>query len=107
MDLYGTELVTLSACETGVGEVKTGEGVFGLRRAFALAGVKNLLMSLWPVVDEITEQQMCTFYQLYAQGIPPAEALRTAQMETIRLLRKEYGKAAPSLWAAFILQETS
>jgi CHAT domain-containing protein len=104
MDLYGTELVVLSACDTGVGEIKNGEGVFGLRRAFALAGAKNLLMSLWPVSDEITAKQMKAFYQ-NLQTLPPAEALRQAQLETIKELKAQYnGIAPPGLWAPFILQ---
>jgi len=104
MDLYGTELVVLSACDTGVGETKTGEGVFGLRRAFALAGVKNLLMSLWEVSDEVTARQMKMFYQ-NLQKLPKAEALRQAQLETIKELKAQYdGMAPPSLWAPFILQ---
>ena len=104
MDLYGTELVVLSACETAVGEVKTGEGVFGLRRAFALAGAKNLMMSLWPVSDDITADQMKAFYQ-NLQKMPPAEALRQAQLQTIKELKAEFdGIAPPALWAPFILQ---
>ena len=103
MDLYGTELVVLSACDTGVGEVMAGEGVFGLRRAFALAGAQNLMMSLWPVSDEITANQMKAFYR-NLQKLPPAEALRQAQLETIKELKDAYGVAAPSLWAPFILQ---
>ncbi|MFC1580144.1 tetratricopeptide repeat protein [Thermodesulfobacteriota bacterium] len=104
MDLHGTELVTLSACETGVGEVKAGEGVFGLRRAFALSGARNLMMSLWPVSDSITAEQMKSFYRFYGKGTPPAEALRKAQLETIATLRKRFGAAPASLWAPFILQ---
>jgi CHAT domain-containing protein len=104
MDLYGTELVVLSACDTGVGEIKTGEGVFGLRRAFALAGAKNLLMSLWEVSDEVTARQMKVFYQ-NMQKLPKAEALRQAQLETIKELKAQYdGMAPPGLWAPFILQ---
>ncbi len=104
MDLYGTELVVLSACDTGVGEIKTGEGVFGLRRAFALAGAKNLLMSLWEVSDEVTARQMKMFYQ-NLQKLPKAEALRQAQLETIKELKAQYdGMAPPGLWAPFILQ---
>jgi CHAT domain-containing protein/Tfp pilus assembly protein PilF len=104
MDLYGTELVVLSACDTGVGEIKTGEGVFGLRRAFALAGAKNLLMSLWEVSDDVTARQMKMFYQ-NLQKLPKAEALRQAQLETIKELKAEYnGLAPPGLWAPFILQ---
>jgi CHAT domain-containing protein/Tfp pilus assembly protein PilF len=104
MSLHGTDLVTLSACETGVGEVITGEGVFGLRRAFALSGARNLLMSLWPVSDVITAEQMMTFYRLYGQGKSPADALRQAQLETISKLKEKSGYALPSLWAPFIIQ---
>ncbi len=103
MDLYGTDLVVLSACETAVGAVHTGEGVFGLRRAFALAGAKNLLMSLWPVDDEVTADQMKAFYR-NLQTLPPADALRRAQLETIQQLKAQYGVANPGLWAPFILQ---
>lgn len=104
MDLYGTEMVVLSACDTGVGEIKAGEGVFGLRRAFALAGAKHLLMSLWPVSDEITALQMKTFYK-NLQTMAPTEALRQAQLDTIKQLKARYdGQAPPGLWAPFILQ---
>jgi len=104
MDLHGTDLVTLSACETGVGEVKSSEGVYGLRRAFALAGTKNLVMSLWAVNDSITASQMNIFYQQYAQGDKPTEALRKAQLSTIKMLREVMGDAPPALWAPFIVQ---
>jgi CHAT domain-containing protein len=104
MNLSGTDLVVLSACDTGVGEVRTGEGVFGLRRAFALAGAKNVLMSLWPVSDEITANQMRAFYN-NLRKLPPAEALRQAQLETLRQLKAVYGSTVPpGLWAPFILQ---
>ncbi|NNJ92236.1 MAG: tetratricopeptide repeat protein [Gammaproteobacteria bacterium] len=105
MDLHGTDLVTLSACETGRGEVKTGEGVFGLRRAFALAGANNLMMSLWPVADEETALQMEVFYKNYSAGKSPVEALRITQIESIKRLRaKNSGYANPTLWAPFIIQ---
>ena len=104
MDLHGTDLVILSACESGVGEVQSGEGVFGLRRAFALAGARHLMMSLWPVGDEITALQMNRFYKSYGQGEPPALALVMAQRESIKSLRGQTGFADPSLWAPFILQ---
>ena len=103
MDLAGTELVVLSACETAVGEVRAGEGVFGLRRAFAIAGAKNLMMSLWPVGDEVTANQMKAFYG-NLKTLPPAEALRQAQVDTIRDLRAKDGTASPGFWAPFILQ---
>lgn len=111
MQLYGTELVVLSACQTAVGGIQSGEGVYGLRRAFTLAGAKNLVMSLWPVSDAATVNQMQHFYQAYGQGASATDALRQAQLHTIIELRtrtqKELGEAlAPvHLWAPFIVQQ--
>jgi CHAT domain-containing protein/tetratricopeptide (TPR) repeat protein len=104
MSLHGTDLVTLSACETGRGDVKSGEGVFGLRRAFALSGARHLVMSLWPVGDEATAQQMRVFYRQYGSGARPAEALRAAQLASIETLRMQGKVAEPALWAPFIAQ---
>ena len=104
MVFHGTDLVVLSACDTGTGEVRTGEGVYGLRRAFVLAGARNLVMSLWPVWDKEAPKQMKSFYTYYGQGVPPAQALRKAQLERITWMRKHLGAAPPSLWAPFIVQ---
>ena len=62
LNLWGTQLVTLSACDTGVGQVRNREGVYGLRRAFFLAGAESLVMSLWPVSDYVTRQVMTAYY---------------------------------------------
>src|SRR5207253_3644224 len=78
MDLLDTDLVVLSACGTGVGQVHVGEGVFGLRRAFAVAGARTLVMSLWKVPDEQTQELMVDFYQRILHGEGCAEALRQA-----------------------------
>ncbi|MEK7222041.1 MAG: CHAT domain-containing protein, partial [Nitrospirota bacterium] len=86
LDLAGTELVVLPACETGAGKVQNGDGVFGLRRAFALAGAKNLLMSLWLSGDEVAARQVKDFYRK-VRTLAPAEALRQAQLESIRELK--------------------
>ncbi|MFZ4775987.1 MAG: CHAT domain-containing tetratricopeptide repeat protein [Terrimicrobiaceae bacterium] len=94
LDLSGTWLVTLSACETGVGEVKTGEGVFGLRRAFMMAGAKNLLMTLWPVNDATTADFMKDFYhRALASGDAP-RALADTQRDWLVKLRREKGLLA-------------
>src|SRR5262249_49196544 len=80
LNLWGTKLVTLSACDTGVGEVKTGEGVYGLRRAFTLAGTETLVMSLWPVSDYVTREMMTTYYTGLKNGLGRGEALRQAEL---------------------------
>jgi CHAT domain-containing protein/tetratricopeptide (TPR) repeat protein len=86
MDLRGTEMAVLSACDTGLGEVRHGEGVFGLRRGFLLAGVKTLVMSLWKVDDLAAVLLMDRFYEnLLERGMGRSEALREAQ----RYLRRE------------------
>ena len=98
MDLLDTELVVLSACETGLGEVRTGEGVFGLRRSFVLAGADTLVMSLWKVPDQQTRELMEEFYSRILAGEPRAEALKNAQMS----IRSKHPH--PFYWGAFICQ---
>lgn len=106
MDLHRTELVVLSACSTGVGEVVKREGVVGLRRAFSIAGARNLMMSLWNISDEESPSQVLDFYKHW-KNLPPALALRQAQLESINALQDEIGFAPVSLWAPFILQGAS
>ena len=94
LDLTGTWLVTLSACETGVGEARSGEGVFGLRRAFMIAGAENLLMTLWPVNDDSTADFMADFYrEALASGDAPG-ALAEVQREWLVRLRNQKGLLA-------------
>jgi CHAT domain-containing protein len=90
--------VTLSACDTGVGEVVNGEGVYGLRRAMVLAGAEALVMSLWPVSDLVTREMMISYYTGLKQGLGRGEALRHVQLE---MLRKK-GRQHPFYWASFI-----
>jgi CHAT domain-containing protein/tetratricopeptide (TPR) repeat protein len=85
LDLSGLELAVLSACETGLGEAQAGEGVFGLQRAFHLAGTKNVVASLWKVDDQATAALMAVFYhQLWVKKRPPIQALRDAQLALYR-----------------------
>ena len=100
LNLLGTQLVVLSACETGLGEVANGEGVYGLRRAFALAGAETQLMSLWNVSDYGTQSLMARYYENLTAGMGRSEALRVVQLEMIEQ-GGEYSH--PYYWAAFIL----
>jgi CHAT domain-containing protein/Tfp pilus assembly protein PilF len=98
LNLWGTKLVVLSACDTGLGEVRNGEGVYGLRRAFTLAGAESLVMSLWPVSDFTTRALMTSYYQNLKAGLGRGEALRQVQLDML----KRNPKLHPFYWANFI-----
>jgi CHAT domain-containing protein len=98
LNLWGTRLVTLSACDTGVGEVRNGEGVYGLRRAFVLAGTETLVMTLWSVSDYITRETMASYYAGLRAGLGRGDALRLAKLAMLQ--RK--GRRHPFYWASFI-----
>ena len=98
LDLRRTALVVLSACDTGLGDIRLGEGVLGLRRAFHIAGAHTIVMSLWKVHDWATSELMGTFYENLIAGIDRAGALRAAQLK----LKNMY--AHPYYWAAFICE---
>ena len=100
LDLRGLDLVVLSACQTGLGDIISGEGVFGLQRGFKNAGARTIIMSLWKVSDSATQQLMSSFYSHYLQGKGKEESFRLAQSE----LRKEVSSnpTKPD-WAAFVL----
>ena len=97
LDLSDTELVVLSACETGLGRIENGEGVFGLQRSFMQAGAGNVLISLWKVDDDATRDLMINFYQYLAAGNSMNTSLKKAQADQARRL------ANPSLWGGFVL----
>ncbi len=100
LDLRNTELVVLSACETGLGHIQGNEGVYGLQRAFKIAGAKTLVMSLWQVPDYQTQELMTVFYQKWLSGkMPVRQALQAAQKE---MRDKGY---EPYYWAGFVVVE--
>jgi CHAT domain-containing protein len=98
LDLSGTELVVLSACDTGVGEIQNGEGVYGLRRALALAGAQTQVTSLWKVSDDVTRNLMVDYYRRLQQGEGRSAALRSTQ----RAMLGNKAFAHPYYWASFI-----
>lgn len=133
LDLRHVKLATLSACETGLGEVAGGEGVLGLQRAFQIAGCRNVICSLWKVDDKATAALMNLFYhKLWVEGKTPHEALRQSQLGLLRHPEQigslaqtrgpDFGKvvklvdggrttststAEPRMWAGFVLSGTA
>jgi CHAT domain-containing protein/tetratricopeptide (TPR) repeat protein len=103
LDLSTVEWAVLSACDTGIGRVRPGEGVFGLRRAFRIAGVSTLIMSLWPVDDEATRAWMRSLYDArLSRGLRTHEAVREAGRAVLRARRAAGETDHPSAWAAFV-----
>ena len=100
LDLSNTDMVVLSACETGLGDIDGSEGVYGLQRAFKMAGVDIIVMSLWEVPDAETSEFMQLFYSNWLGGMKVREAFRNTQ----RNMSTKY-KDTPEKWAAFVLFE--
>jgi len=98
LNLLGTQLVALSACETGLGDLSLGEGVYGLRRALVLAGSQSQLISLWRVQDDTTRDLMVDYYQNLLSGMGRSEALRQVQLAML----SNAATAHPYYWAPFI-----
>ena len=97
----GAEVVTLSACRTGLGKVMNGEGVIGLTRAFQYAGAKDVVVSLWNVNDVATSELMKAFYQNLTRGLRKDEALRQAKLQFLHGARGTWKH--PYFWAPFVL----
>ncbi|MGC3946894.1 MAG: CHAT domain-containing protein [Chryseolinea sp.] len=97
LNLQGTSLVVLSACETGLGEVKAGEGVYGLQRAFQVAGAEALVMSLWKVDDAATQQLMTNFYSSWIKLGDKHKAFKQAQLQLMTKYKDPY------YWGAFVM----
>ncbi len=103
MNLLGTEWAVLSACDTGLGEIKAGEGVFGLRRAFQIAGVRTVIMSLWSVEDQATRAWMRALYEARLNDrLDTAESVRAASLHVLRDRRAKGLSTHPFYWAAFV-----
>ena len=102
-DLSGVEWMVLSACESGVGEASTGEGVYGLRRALAIAGVRTAVMSLWQVDDRATQQWMRRLYEArFERKMTVADAVRSASRGMLEERRARGQAISPRTWGAFI-----
>lgn len=93
-------MVVLSACETGLGDIDGNEGVYGLQRAFKMAGVESIIMSLWQVPDAETSEFMQLFYSTWFKG----DTIREAFNHTQHAMQKKYA-TEPYKWAAFVLLE--
>ncbi|HZU29282.1 MAG TPA: CHAT domain-containing tetratricopeptide repeat protein [Bryobacteraceae bacterium] len=102
LDLHAADLVVLSGCDTGAGDIQSGEGVLGLRRAFEEAGARTVITSLWPVDDDDARQWMTELYaDRFRRGMPTGEAVRAASRHALALSQSRHGNTHPFHWAGF------
>ena len=99
LPLENTDIVVLSACETGRGEIAVGEGVYGLQRAFLIAGAKSIVISLFKVNDDVTQKLMLSFYQKWLKTGDKRQAFSDAKKE----IKQQYKE--PLYWGAFLMIE--
>jgi CHAT domain-containing protein len=102
LDLSGVGWAVLSSCDTGVGRIEAGEGVLGLRRAFHVAGVKTLIMSLWKVDDESTREWMRYLYEGRLRGMTTVESVQNASLTLLKQRRARGKSTHPFTWGAFV-----
>jgi CHAT domain-containing protein len=103
LELRGLEWAVLSACDTGLGTIQTGEGILGLRRAFQIAGARTLIMSLWSVDDEAARVWMRSLYQgRFGEGLDTAEAVHRATLASLMARRGRGASTHPFFWAGFV-----
>lgn len=103
VDLEGVDWAVLSACDTGIGTIKAGEGVFGLRRAFQVAGAKTVIMSLWRVEDESARHWMAGLYhERLVSHKDTRESVRAASLHILRQRRMQHLSTHPFYWGAFV-----
>jgi CHAT domain-containing protein len=103
LDLRGVDWVVLSGCDTGLGALREGEGVLGLRRAFAIAGARTVVMSLWPVEDEEARRFMAELYvNRLERNQDTVDSVTGAALASMLRLRRTVGAAPPALWAPFV-----
>jgi CHAT domain-containing protein len=103
LDLSSAEWVVLSACDTGLGEIRPGEGVFGLRRAFDVAGVRTLIMTLWPVRDDVAAEWMDALYSARLdEGADTAASVARATKRVVERRREDGLSTHPAIWGAFV-----
>jgi len=103
LDLRGVEWAVLSACDTGLGQIRAGEGVLGLRRALEVAGVRTVIMSLWSVEDQLTHDWMRSLYEArLEERLGTAESVRRADLDRLRAQREAGASTHPFFWAGFV-----
>jgi tetratricopeptide (TPR) repeat protein len=102
LKLKGTDLVVLSACNTGMGIIQNGQGIYGLQRAFFQAGAKSLIISMWPVPDKETKELMIQLYKNIQSGMNRCQALHQAALRQKDIVEKRYEHSNPLYWGAFL-----